>query len=609
MARHFRIHPAIGVARVGNAPDAHFIGPEHPGIPANWAPEGGAFSSFRDNAGRIQRQAARFRVFEYDEDDRGRLSSPREVRIGGDIVDIEWRVHLANRKASFFTFHGQSGASDAYATRSGKPATAPEKSGPDRPNRRNANVPEADRARLLEIDPGEQAVSNERPGPAILTNPNSNVPFIHDLGEIRLDEAGRLLVLGGHGVSGSAADPPGIIDEYANNDTWFDDVGDGSVKARIRLADGSVADADAAWVLVGPPDFAPGIGNVVTLYDTLWDIAVRTLPASEHQIFTEGRLRDLGEQKRAWAAGGGRSLQGYRPSFTREIYPLLARAFAARHVHDPGEPSASYHHTLIKWERLESPDSGREKDKGRDLRGMIFRYMRNPSSSDVDWEAMPRGLGDDYDALAEGQPKPTSFLSQTQIQYALLEQWAKGEFISDWPGEEPGIPVPGEVTPEGLDRAALESSVGGPFFPGIEVGWLIRRPELYAEAFRLKVPRSPGGSSEPPLRVGAIPFLPGFFTQQMALPWQADFYDCHKEELEGPDGSLRLYMWWTAQRPDDVFPAGATERARWVRAFDSAKTTENPDDHANLERFQQMRQNWAWLRFIIKKDGRFEEEP
>ena len=32
------------------------------------------------------------------------------------------------------------------------------------------------------------------------------------------------------------------------------------------------------------------------------------------------------------------------------------------------------------------------------------------------------------------------------------------------------------MTPEGLDRAALENSVGGPFYPGIEVSWLVRDP-------------------------------------------------------------------------------------------------------------------------------------
>ncbi|MFQ6325812.1 LodA/GoxA family CTQ-dependent oxidase [Nocardia sp. CWNU-33] len=55
-----RIHPGIGVARVGNSPDEFFPGPEAPGIPAN--PEG----QFKDAQGGMKRQAARFRLYGYN---------------------------------------------------------------------------------------------------------------------------------------------------------------------------------------------------------------------------------------------------------------------------------------------------------------------------------------------------------------------------------------------------------------------------------------------------------------------------------------------------------------------------------------------------------------
>src|SRR5207244_2678623 len=100
-------------------PGGFFIGPEVPGVPANWDDAAGTFKSFRDSKGRILRQGARFRVFEYMQAPDGTLGGPNEVSIGGDVVDIEWRVHLANRKASFFVFHGQLGASDLYVVRSG----------------------------------------------------------------------------------------------------------------------------------------------------------------------------------------------------------------------------------------------------------------------------------------------------------------------------------------------------------------------------------------------------------------------------------------------------------------------------------------------------------
>jgi hypothetical protein len=596
MGRHFRIHPAIGIARVGNSPEEHFVGPELPGIPGNWV--GNAFQSFRDDAGRIKRQAARFRVFEYFDNS----SSPKEVVLGADIVDIEWRVHIANRKGSFFTFNGQSGASDVYEARNQRSGTSAEKSDPARTNLRNSSLQGPDRQRLLELDPGEKLISKATPGPVSLTNPNLQVPFIPDLGELQLDEGGRLLVLGGHGTSGSTEIPPRTIDEYANNDTWFDDVGDGSIKARIRLADGSFIDADAAWVLVGPPKFAPGIANVVRLYDTLWDIAVQHLdiPAG-NPLFASTPLNDLVEQKRAWTANNGKSLLGYRPSFRREIYPLLSRALSARQVHDPGGINRGYHLQLFDWVRLSSPNTGQARDPGSDARKAIFDWIRDPGSDEVKWEKMPRGLGDDYDDLEAGNPVPTSFLSLTQIQYALLGQWAKGNFNSDWPGQEPGIPAPGDITPAGLDEAALENCVGGPFYPGIELSWLVRHPELYSEPFRFRVPSAPetDQTSGSPLKLGALLFGPGFFSQQMAQPWQADFYDCHREGWTTPDQKVFQYMWWTAQRPDDVYPAGATEQQRWVRSFDRTATTTDPDDLLNLERFRQMQQNWSTLRFIV----------
>jgi hypothetical protein len=59
---HIKIHPAIGVARVGNSPDEFFIGPERP-----WErpdPPGG----FKDGQCRVKRQAARFRLFAYNDD-------------------------------------------------------------------------------------------------------------------------------------------------------------------------------------------------------------------------------------------------------------------------------------------------------------------------------------------------------------------------------------------------------------------------------------------------------------------------------------------------------------------------------------------------------------
>src|SRR5260370_26199951 len=107
MPRHFRIHPAIGVARMGNSSN-HFVGTETPGVPCNWNDGKQAFNSFRDSEWKILRQGPRFRVFEYDEDATGALSNPRQVTVGGPIPAIDWPVPPTNRTASFFQFLGPS---------------------------------------------------------------------------------------------------------------------------------------------------------------------------------------------------------------------------------------------------------------------------------------------------------------------------------------------------------------------------------------------------------------------------------------------------------------------------------------------------------------------
>ena len=82
-----KIHPAIGIARVGNSPDEFFIGPEKPGVHPR--PKGG----YRDAQGRIKRQAARFRLFGYDKN--GKLV--REIT--AKDATITWTVALANKIA------------------------------------------------------------------------------------------------------------------------------------------------------------------------------------------------------------------------------------------------------------------------------------------------------------------------------------------------------------------------------------------------------------------------------------------------------------------------------------------------------------------------------
>ena len=68
-------------------------------------------------------------------------------------------------------------------------------------------------------------------------------------------------------------------------------------------------------------------------------------------------------------------------------------------------------------------------------------------------------------------------------------------------------------------------------------------------------------------------------------------------------------MWWTAHRPDDVFPSGSSTQERWVRKFDDPDKTSDENEE-DLNRFKQMQSRWSELKFVsVQKDGHFEEEP
>jgi L-lysine epsilon oxidase-like protein len=477
-----KIHPAIGIARLGNSSTEYFIGPEKPGYAK--VPKGG----YKDAHGNIKRQAARFRLFGYDA--RGRLVK----EITKKDASIVWSVHLANKKAAWNQFDGLN---------------------PNAPLR-NASV--TDRNSLI-IDPGSRSLNG--PNQAAQFDTGRFLGTTVPLGEMRTDSQGRLLVLGGFGQSASPVNAP--LTTYANNDGWHDDVSDGPVSARIKLkGSNQTIQAVGAWVICSVPKFAPRIHSITTLYDVLLQVAVDKLMLQPPK----------------------------KPSFTHDIYPILQRAINMKWV--SGMVTNADAHTTLG---AVIPPPGSPS-----ARTAIFERLRNPS--DGSGGDMPMVHSDNYPA-PDNQPL-------TKIQYSVMQKWKEGNFINDWSRSSV---VSKHITPEGLDRAGLESCVGGPFYPGIEAGWLLRDTYTYSEPFRLD----------------ATNLKPGDVTKQMAVPWQADFNDCEQ------DGEL---AWWPAQRPDDVFPDIGGPQVPWTRNI--------------VHRMSGMVKKWYRLGFIIKKGSRYietEREP
>src|SRR5438093_13588072 len=93
----YRIHPAIGIARLGDSPDDYFIGPEAPSVLPPLAKADEVLEKrgkYKDEAHRIKRQGARFRIYEYTYTSAKVLQSVREITAAEGR--IEWSVHLAN---------------------------------------------------------------------------------------------------------------------------------------------------------------------------------------------------------------------------------------------------------------------------------------------------------------------------------------------------------------------------------------------------------------------------------------------------------------------------------------------------------------------------------
>ena len=474
-----RIHPGIGIARLGNSPEGYFVGPEAPGQAIEPA------DGFKDDEGRVKRQAARFRVYGLDADGK------TIAELSADTASIEWSAHLVNKKGAFYEFTSDASKRETTLRNQSVQGDLP-------PDKRNKLI----------IDAGPRSVTGRRQASTAFEGGQfQGVPVT--LGQLRTDEDGHLLVLGGAGHSDSV-EPVAKIKSSYNNTGWFDDTSDGPVSAKVTLPDGRVLDAEPAWVLVAPPNFAPAITNLVSLHERI----------EETLGLTGGNAEDT------------------PVNYNREVRPLLARLSLYSWVnkdalrgHGPGKPGDFLAPYAQDWLTAKTPDAARRR------RGILDRLRVPPSLETIDvgkrkaadtanYYYMPQLAGDAGDPV---QGSPDTWMTLLPSQYTALRKWADGDFIIGKPEPiQPFEALPLEERPAALDRAALEPCVGAPLCPGIEMTYISEQAGTFTVL--------PGDA----IRI-APDFGPGDVTRYMALPWQADFHDCFDH-------------WWPAQRPDDVLP-------------------------------------------------------
>src|SRR6516225_3368750 len=610
--RQYRIHPAIGIARVGDAVrsdasnDFYFVGPEIPEFAANVDPQSGAQGEFKTPDGKVKPQAARFRIFEYEKGNDGKFRPIGEVRTSDNTraVKIVWTAHLANRKANFCAFHGQAGAEDnplfaSYGT-------------PQNPRlkARNDKVKtSAERKKSLELDPGLQSVNGGDTVTvahfAIDHDLKQNKPSgetklkIRTLGELRSNADGHLIVIGGMGQSDF---DPGLgretIQHFANNDGWFDDMSDGPVDAELTI-DGAKQQVAGAWVVVGPPDFVPPIRSYRTMYDSLTDVIVREMDVPTDDGLFAGPLAHIAAMNDDWKRN--KTIRDFKPSFTRDIAPILSAISKMERVHQHQMgPRARYHGSIgaLNFNALGGPGSLQAN------RDAVFERVRDPNTFEsvprppISPSQMPSAYGDYFEAAnGRGDKGDPAFLhSVSKLQYALLRAWQKGGFVEDW-GQVPANPA--AITPEGLDRVALENMSGGAFYPGMEASWLFVKKEVWDKPFRLARNRTVGTIPVPGEGRRNVIVEAGAFSQQMALPWQADFLDCSAGSVDDQSvaGGQRRVGWWPMTRPDEVFPFDRPkDRRPWARVADP----QTPLGFREMQSQDEMVNLWSTLGFVVE---------
>jgi hypothetical protein len=381
-----------------------FVGPEVLGSRGREIGAAGEteIHDFKDAAFRVKKQAARFHLYQ-----RAAGTSSFVPAVLPPGASIRWSVRVANKK-------------DGIQRPSAPPPSIP--AGGLRP------VPDPARANRV-IDSRNVPITGASAAGVFLDGTHAGNPV--RLGELRTDAYGRLIVLGADGISGSTPPSP-IGGSFYDNPNWHDDVADGVVSAEFVMPGGQVTPATGAWVVIGPPDFAPGADSVVSLYDEIQQVAI------QHGWWPKPTTT----------------------SFTQDIYPVLRRARSLRWAH--GHKSLA---GMVVSERNWNDISD------------DYPRLANAAASEITFRAQQRALVLKIETLL-------SDYQLTTVQKDHLQRWADGTFASDWTG----VPaVAASPTPVSLTEAALRGTAGQGFYPGIEGGRILTDPSIYLAPFDFRI--------------------------------------------------------------------------------------------------------------------------
>ncbi|KAG8908747.1 hypothetical protein FRB99_002985 [Tulasnella sp. 403] len=550
---YFDIYPPIAIARVGDSQE-WYIGPEIPGVEP--MPEGG----FRDAEHKIKRCAPRFRLYAFNERD----EVLGEITHDNENYEIQWSVHIANKKSAWVRFRGQFGRQLRKSDKD-KELTDPMEpwilrnrhvqpwgisvsrgatdasvifQPKDEHGKEIHTYAHCDTRTKLIIDSGLQWITGKNATPVPLKGDfygsKENPTTVH-LGELHTDTAGRLIVVAGDGhaysldSTGLPEDQPFLVSAF-DNDDWVESMFDGHVRAFV-IFKGSGQRMEAknrATVMSAPPHYAHGLHMPTTLYDVIEDIYERQARKKQGKTYDVGTVNYY---------------EHIDPLF-RRVYMNSWTNFRANEGHGPRRADF--------W--LDNVDLSDPDTQNTNTRQQIFDRVRMPvvkllpeqiptpqrplaqvdpanleaRTKEASHYYMPR-LGGDAGDMPENRDDANSadrWASLTQLQYERLEKWSQGQFKT---GTKPHVydnfdDIPLKDQPHALRFAALEWTIGAPLYPGIECYWIAEFGEMY--------------DLQQPFRFGEKA-APGNLTRGLSLPWHSDFYMCNTH-------------WWPSTRPDNI---------------------------------------------------------
>lgn len=577
----YRVHPAVGIARMGDSKTTYFLTDEKPWTPI--APEQKIIPSqpnanptpdrrkpgdeIRDKDKKLCKQGARFRVYGYQIEEKtvGGKKTRRLLQTWectSATHKLDWSVQVANLKASTHPTD--------YHDPSNKLANAPDAIPLSSANGAHRN---------LHVFVGQQL------GPLALRNPRLN------LGSCFLDADGRLTVLGSDGKIQR------FIDTKVPNvprslfwSGWEDDAADGPVKVIVEAKANNgkpdkgkpATEAIGGWVVISMPDYGADAQAPVDLYSL----------AVNHALSRTKGPKPVGDRP-----PNPNALQTYY----QQIRPLQFSQY--------GVP-----YTITKYDRTAAAPARKPKHTSKPLNipyaksDQTFKIYLRPARKtrghipeNVWTGTAPTAPPYPYQYIGVSRPPPApparpagltvasmpdlQFVAITEEQELAVQKWAAGTLPKGSDTAETSNKS--NYAPYQLDRAHMESMSGGSFFPGIEVGRGAHYANVWLGRIGCDDNHYDARVTKEVDHAGTVigDAKPGYLTRDLACPWHADFYAC-----DDP--------WWPHSRPITVQTA-AKAAGGWKEFMsDSAGPLSSFDRHVGDHVSGGLAEHWSKLGFV-----------